>query len=519
MYRLTNEVCVTSVTGGSYTNAYEYDKVGNRLKKLRITSGNTTTITNLFNETDQLLKEVTLVAGAPTETNAYAYDLNGSLIARTNVSATTTVTLYGYNLANKLSSVTTQGSGLTNYFTYNDQGIRVRTDSSSGGDPTLYLVDANNHTGYAQVLEELTALGATPTRSYVISDDVLAQAGSTAQYLFYDGHGSTRQVADSTGVVTSRYNYDAYGISASGSTSQAETGLLYCGEQYDSTLAMYNLRARFYDPSSGRFTARDTFDGNNQDPQSLHKYAYCHGDPVNRIDPSGHFDSFIGLLATVMVAMMISAQYANAPGFGDKGLWNNDEVEVALAFIEGQFLAVPVQYVGRLLVGKVGRAFSAMSRYAGSRLSSVWRNVAVHHATTTSQSILKGIDPARFNPASRFGRAFYVAEEGGTAIAEAVNVSEVIRFELNLGGQAVLDLTNPAVAAEWGYVASSGRKATQDIAERAIQEGYTVIKFYSIEVPGSVNYAVFENFEHILTPREVIPVPWSTSPPIPATSQ
>lgn len=32
----------------------------------------------------------------------------------------------------------------------------------------------------------------------------------------------------------------------------------------------------------------DTYEGSQQDPLSLHKYLFCHADPVNRIDPSGH---------------------------------------------------------------------------------------------------------------------------------------------------------------------------------------------------------------------------------------
>ncbi|HWQ92763.1 MAG TPA: RHS repeat-associated core domain-containing protein, partial [Clostridia bacterium] len=190
------------------------------------------------------------------------------------------------------SQVTQVGSGVTNHFVYNDSGIRVRSWSSAGGSPTLFLVDANNHTGYAQVLEELTALGGTPTRSYVIGDDVMAQGSSVASYLLYDGHGSTRQLADAAGAVTSRYNYDAYGQTETATSSaQAETSLLYCGEQYDSSLEMYNLRARYYNPANGRFNQRDSFAGNNEDPQSLHKYAYAADNPVNRIDPSGLSDT------------------------------------------------------------------------------------------------------------------------------------------------------------------------------------------------------------------------------------
>jgi RHS repeat-associated protein len=61
----------------------------------------------------------------------------------------------------------------------------------------------------------------------------------------------------------------------------------YRGEQYDSDLGLYYLRARYYNPATGRFLSRDPEDGNAKDPASLHKYLYANGDPVNGIDPTG----------------------------------------------------------------------------------------------------------------------------------------------------------------------------------------------------------------------------------------
>ncbi len=40
-------------------------------------------------------------------------------------------------------------------------------------------------------------------------------------------------------------------------------------------------------PTNGRFIGLDPFAGNMQDPQSLHKYAYVHGDPIMMSDPLG----------------------------------------------------------------------------------------------------------------------------------------------------------------------------------------------------------------------------------------
>ena len=152
---------------------------------------------------------------------------------RVITSGGTATALYDYDLKNKLSAVTTGGS--TTKYEYNHQGIRVRTVTASS--TKYYLVDGNNHTGYAQVLEEMNTLG-TPTMSYVLGDDVLAQCGTTTSdpaYLLYDGHGSTRQLVHSTVNVTEQYNYDAYGVSLT-TLSTPETTMLYSGEQYDSTL-------------------------------------------------------------------------------------------------------------------------------------------------------------------------------------------------------------------------------------------------------------------------------------------
>ncbi len=152
------------------------------------------------------------------------------------------------------------------------------------------------------MLEELTFNKADPdpstetpdsTTTYTIGDDVIAQnVAGTSKYLLYDGHGSTRQLSDSTGalVADESYSYDAYGVMLGGnptSANPADTSMLYAGEQFDTSLQMYYNRARYYDQNIGRFNRMDPYAGSNQDPQSLHKYLYVHANPVNGIDPTG----------------------------------------------------------------------------------------------------------------------------------------------------------------------------------------------------------------------------------------
>ena len=51
---------------------------------------------------------------------------------------------------------------------------------------------------------------------------------------------------------------------------------------------MIYLRARFYEPGTGRFLTRDIWDGNSNQPMSLNSWLYTYGNPVNHSDPSGY---------------------------------------------------------------------------------------------------------------------------------------------------------------------------------------------------------------------------------------
>jgi RHS repeat-associated protein len=91
---------------------------------------------------------------------------------------------------------------------------------------------------------------------------------------------------DATGATTDTYDYDAWGnaINVTGSTPNV---YLYRGEQYDSSLGLYSLRARYYNPLAGRFVTRDPAKTNAIEPDTLQKYSYADEDPIDRIDPTG----------------------------------------------------------------------------------------------------------------------------------------------------------------------------------------------------------------------------------------
>ena len=78
------------------------------------------------------------------------------------------------------------------------------------------------------------------------------------------------------------YAYDAFG-----NTLEKKEGIQnhiqYTGQQYDQETGQYYLRARYYNPTVGRFTQEDTYRGDG-----LNLYAYCKNNPVVYYDPSGH---------------------------------------------------------------------------------------------------------------------------------------------------------------------------------------------------------------------------------------
>src|SRR5690606_8554145 len=60
----------------------------------------------------------------------------------------------------------------------------------------------------------------------------------------------------------------------------------YAGEMQDENRLVY-LRARYYSRDLGTFVSQDPSEGSMNDPMSLNGYAYAHGNPVNKTDPSG----------------------------------------------------------------------------------------------------------------------------------------------------------------------------------------------------------------------------------------
>ncbi len=108
----------------------------------------------------------------------------------------------------------------------------------------------------------------------------------------YDPAGSVANLTDSTTSPSSvlAYTYEPYGVLRSSSGSGLTNPIQYKGEYADPTSGLENLRARQYDPQTGRFLSLDPLR-----TAAESGYAFAGDNPMAFSDPSG--TSFCGVLS------------------------------------------------------------------------------------------------------------------------------------------------------------------------------------------------------------------------------
>ncbi len=177
-----------------------------------------------------------------------------------------------YNTANKLVGVTKGTSSIV----YAYSGLGDRLKQIADGVTTDYVLDIN--AGLTQVLQD-------NTNKYVYGNQRISQIAETQTgYFLPDALGSMRQMTDSSADLTLARTYEPYGniVSSSGA---GETVYGFTGEMQSDGLV--HLRARDYTSQLGRFTSRDIWEGNTNEPISYNKWLYGNSNPVIYFDPTG----------------------------------------------------------------------------------------------------------------------------------------------------------------------------------------------------------------------------------------
>ena len=145
------------------------------------------------------------------------------------------------------------------------------------------------------------------TTSYYLGGKLVSQRESTTlRYVHQDSLNSTSAMTASDGTLDSSMTTYPYGLTRTGDVN---TDKKFTGQRLDST-GLYYYRARYYDPTIGRFISPDTVVQNPMNPQTLNRYSYCLNNPLKYVDPSGHEVSIEGYDASDVIDAYFKDAYS-----------------------------------------------------------------------------------------------------------------------------------------------------------------------------------------------------------------
>ena len=210
----------------------------------------------------------------------YQYDVDGYLTTRTVGSeAPYEVTSYLYSSRGELLRVTLPDERVIEYV-HDPLGRRIAKKVDG------FITEKYLWQGLTRLLAVYDGTGNLLMR-FLYADGrmpVAVERGTALYYLTYDQVGTLRVVADSSGNVVKRIDYDSFGNIIYDSAPSFEIPFGFAGGLHDRDTGLVRFGFRDYDPDTARWTAKDPigFAGGNVD-----LYGYVLNDPINWIDPLG----------------------------------------------------------------------------------------------------------------------------------------------------------------------------------------------------------------------------------------
>ena len=323
IYRKDSKLSSVTYPNGM-TIAYSYDSAGRQTEKIT-KRGNSSVIASYSFTLDK-------VGNITSENKTEPYD--GIVLPNEEVN-------YTYNSANRI-----QKAGDID-FTFDSNGNTTkRGNSSYGYDKTDKLVSVEGKTieydglgnirangnrrymidimGIGNVIAETNSSG-TPTAYYIYGNGLEARimADGTTEYYVSDYRGSVVAMVDNTSAatITHKYQYDDFGNVTQKEESDlnpfryvGKYGVMHESDQ------LYYMRARFYDPTIGRFLSEDPI-------WSTNLYPYADNNPIMGIDPKGEQMNFIAS----------SKDFTNNPGVSDVLGYNENISSISKQTVYGSF--------------------------------------------------------------------------------------------------------------------------------------------------------------------------------------
>jgi RHS repeat-associated protein len=252
---------LTAKQGKSTTESYTYDAVGNRL-----TSSGTSYTNNSSNE-------LTAVGNNTT----YTYDNNGNTLTKVVSGHGGGTTTYAWDFENRLTSITLPGSGGTVSFKYDPFGRRIYKSSSSG--TSVFAYDGDN------LVEETNSSGAVVagySENLTIDEPLVMLRTGVTSFYQADGLGSVTSLSNGAGALAQTYTFDSFGKTTASSGSLTNP-FRFTARDFDTETNLQFSRARYYDPSTGRFLSEDPIGFNG----GFNFYQYVGNSSTNLVDQLG----------------------------------------------------------------------------------------------------------------------------------------------------------------------------------------------------------------------------------------
>ncbi|WP_440993434.1 RHS repeat-associated core domain-containing protein [Cysteiniphilum litorale] len=207
----------------------------------------------------------------------FSYDINGDLLIDSQCNH------YQYNDAGQLIGYFNAQSKVQYHYNYNADSLRDGKSFNQtrigftygGGKQIMNSIEAEKNIASAYLQHQVRY--------------IQQNTQETAQYIAQSKHNQTDLILNNKIDITKQYNYTPYGQVLLLSKSQIinsdplfDNPLSYDGEYKDAESGLVYLRARFYNPELMHFVQRDDY-------QLSNRYNFSGDNPINMIDPTGHY--------------------------------------------------------------------------------------------------------------------------------------------------------------------------------------------------------------------------------------
>jgi RHS repeat-associated protein len=207
---------------------------------------------------------------------SYTSDANGNRLTETSTNGKLT---YAWDGRNRLASIT-DASGNTTSMVYDFKRNLLNLTQNNGGAVAQQSYVVDSRTNIVSLTASTGGAFSVLTGAGVDSHLASVDANGNALFGITDALGSTTSVADGTGKLASKFDYEPYGQM----TGTAANGYPFGFTGRVPVLNGINYsRERYYDSATGRFLSEDPigFAG------GANLYAYANGDPILVNDPTG----------------------------------------------------------------------------------------------------------------------------------------------------------------------------------------------------------------------------------------